>query len=66
MKYIAWNVYLHSQLIDTVFYTEGLTWREVRTSLIMHDGYNPNIIVRKAKPIPPAPSCPSRSIRKRY
>ena len=39
------------QHIDTVFYQEHprITAEEVRRSLIDHDGYPPDIMVRKAK-----------------
>lgn len=37
--------------IDTVFYSSGakVTCEEVRRSLIDHDGYPPNIIVKRGK-----------------
>jgi hypothetical protein len=46
---MAWNVYLNGKLIDTVWYTKECDQEYVRTSLINHDGYDPQIIVRKAK-----------------
>jgi hypothetical protein len=45
----AFDVYLNGKNIDTVFYTKGFTADEVRQSLINHDGYNLNIVVKKAK-----------------
>lgn len=45
----AFDVYLSGKNINTVFYTRGHTVEEVKQSLISHDGYNPNIVVRKAK-----------------
>lgn len=52
MKMIAWNVYVDRAypdwLIDTVFYTSDCDAEYVRNSLINHDGYPANIIVRKA------------------
>lgn len=37
--------------IDTVFYSEGdkITAEEVKRSLVSHDGYDCNIVVRKGK-----------------
>ena len=48
MKMIAWDVFLNRRIIDTVFYTDDCDAEYVRTSLIGHDGYHPNIRVRKA------------------
>lgn len=47
-KQKAYEVYLHGQWIDTVFFS-GCTTEEVRKSLINHDGYNPLIKVRERK-----------------
>ena len=50
----AYDVYLNGKLIDTVFWNKTcdgggkITVDDVKQSLINHDGYNPNIIVRKA------------------
>jgi hypothetical protein len=44
----AWNVYLGSRLIDTVYYMTVCDAEYVKTSLIDHDGYNPAIRVIKA------------------
>ena len=44
----AYNVYLNGSIIDTVFDNET-DRNEVKRSLIGHDGYDPSIIVRKAK-----------------
>ena len=46
MRMNAWNVYLNGRLIDTVFYDKTCDTEYVRESLINHDGYNPNIIVK--------------------
>jgi hypothetical protein len=46
-KMIGWKVYLDGEQIDEVFYNEGITQEEVRISLIEHDGYDPNITVKK-------------------
>jgi len=45
-KAIAYNVYLRGRLIDTVWFT-GYTADEARISLINHDGYSSNIVVRE-------------------
>lgn len=44
----AWDVFLHDKLIDTVWHANA-TVDEVRRSLINHDGYDSNIVVRKGK-----------------
>lgn len=51
MKHQAFNVYLGTKLIDTVFYGPSVkvTVDEVRKSLIDHDGYDPRIRVTKAR-----------------
>lgn len=48
-KLRGWKVYLDGEEIDEVFYNPGITGEEVRIDLIQHDGYNPNIEVRKSK-----------------
>ena len=45
----AWNVYLNGRLIDTVWYNSDCDAEYIRNGLIGHDGYNPRIIVRKAR-----------------
>ena len=45
----GWNVYLYGKLLDTVFYTSDCDAEHVRTNLINHDGYNPNITVRRSR-----------------
>lgn len=49
----AFDVYKKTKLIDTVFYSEGckVDKEEVRKSLITHDGYDFDIIVRKSRGI---------------
>jgi hypothetical protein len=44
----AFDVYLKSKVIDTVFYkdTDTITRDEVKASLVNHDGYDPAITVR--------------------
>jgi len=54
---IAWDVYLVEKdygletlkWIDTVFYTVDCDKDYVRSSLINHDCYNPNIVVKRSK-----------------
>ena len=41
----AYNVYLRGKLIDTVWFT-GYTIEEAKKSLIDHDGYDPDIVVK--------------------
>mgnify|MGYP001576612507 CR=1 FL=1 len=41
----AFNVYLGTRLIDTVYHNEGATVDEVRRGLIHHDGYDADIRV---------------------
>ena len=49
-KVQAWDVYLRGKNIDTVFYTDkSITADEIKRSLVDHDGYDPNIVVKKAK-----------------
>ena len=45
----AYNVYLGTKLIDTVFQSGKSDAEEVRRSLINHDGYDPRIRVVKAR-----------------
>jgi hypothetical protein len=47
MRSIGWNVYRNGRLIDTVFFDADISASEVKRSLVEHDGYPPNIIVRK-------------------
>lgn len=46
MRMNAWNVYLNGRLIDTVFFDKTCDEHWVYDSLVNHDGYNPNIIVK--------------------
>lgn len=46
---IGWNVYVGKRCIDTVFYTVDCDSEYVRNSLINHDGYPSNIMVRMSK-----------------
>ncbi len=44
----AWNVFLNGKNIDTVFYSPDCGAEYVRTTLINHDGYHPQIVVKRA------------------
>lgn len=50
-RHQPFDVYLRGKLIDTVFYSASanVDVDEVRRSLIDHDGYDPAIVVKKAK-----------------
>jgi len=45
----SWKVYLNGKHLDTVFYVPSMRHDEVKQSLIMHDGFNPGINVKKGK-----------------
>ncbi len=47
MKSIGWNVYRKGRLIDIVFFDADCDADYVRRSLIDHDGYPPDIVVRR-------------------
>ena len=49
MKMQAWDVFLDGNLVDTVFYNPAWNDDYVRLSLINHDGYNQDIVVKKQK-----------------
>lgn len=54
----AYSVYLKGRLIDTVFQSPERDGRptpskEVKRSLINHDGYDPRIIVMRRRPTKP-------------
>lgn len=45
----GFKVFLNKKEIDEVFFTDGvMTEEEVKKSLVEHDGYDPNIVVKKA------------------
>ena len=46
---MSWDVYLKGYWIDRVWFIDQYTAEEVRRSLINHDGYNPEITVKKGK-----------------
>jgi hypothetical protein len=45
----AFNVYIGSKLIDTVYYLDSFSKDDVRLSLINHDSYDSNIKVSKRR-----------------
>jgi len=47
MPSIAWNVYLNSKLINTVFFTSDCDADYVYRALVSHDGYDSRIVVRE-------------------
>lgn len=42
---MAWEVYCNNRLIETVWFTKGLSADYVRDSLIKHDGFDSTIEV---------------------
>ena len=49
LEYNYWDIYLDWQLIDSVSFEYDIDEETVKSSLINHDGYDPNIIVRLAQ-----------------
>jgi hypothetical protein len=49
IEYNFWDIYLDGQLIDSVSFEYDIDEETVKSSLINHDGYDPNIIVRLAQ-----------------
>ena len=47
-NWTSWDIIRNGRVIDTVFYHSEMTQHEVRQSLIDHDGYSADIIVRPA------------------
>lgn len=47
----AFDVYLNGRKIDTVFYSASATETpaDVKRSLVDHDGYDPRIVVKRAR-----------------
>ena len=43
----AWAVFLGNRWIDTVFYVENMSAEDVKRSLVNHDGYHPNIVLKE-------------------
>jgi hypothetical protein len=46
--HISWDVFLGARKIDTVCYNRSCTAQYVRETLIEHDSYDANIVVRRA------------------
>ncbi len=52
---VAWGVFLNGKNIDTIFTNEkcdggaSITAEMVKDGLVNHDGYNPDITVRKVR-----------------
>jgi len=46
-KLNCWLVILRGQVIDQVYYSKDCDKQYVKSSLINHDGYHPNIVVVK-------------------
>lgn len=44
----GWDIIRNGRIVDTVFYIKSMTLHEVRDSLIRHDGFPVDIIVRSA------------------
>ena len=44
----AWDVILRGKVIDTLFCDPKMTAWEVKDGLVNHDGYNPEIKVKKS------------------
>ena len=44
----GWDIIRNGKIVDTVFYIKSMTLHEVRDSLIRHDGFPVDIIVRSA------------------
>ena len=49
IEYNYWDIYLDGQLIDSVSVEYDIDEETVKSSLINHDGYDPNIIIRLAQ-----------------
>lgn len=52
IEHVEWDVFLGIKKLTTVSYNINCTAQYVRTSLIQHDGYDANIVVRRRKAIP--------------
>lgn len=49
METRAWKVFMDGKKVDTVYFTSGHTAAEVKSSLIEHDGFAPDIVVKRGK-----------------
>ena len=45
-EYNFWDIYLDGKLIDSVCFDYDIDKETVKSSLINHDGYDENIVVR--------------------
>lgn len=50
---VRWNVYSKGRLINGVFYTPDCDGDHVKSSLIEHDGYPENIVVKRVRGVHP-------------
>ena len=46
IEYNFWDIYLDGQLIDSVSFDYDIDEETLKSSLINHDGYDENIVVR--------------------
>lgn len=46
-KFNKWLVFYRGRVVEEVFYLADMTSADVKTSLVNHDGFPPNIYVRK-------------------
>lgn len=49
MRFTWWDVFLNGKKIDKVSYLASVSKEEVLRSLINHEGYSPNIVVKREK-----------------
>lgn len=51
----VFNVYLNGEMIDIVFYGKSskVDADEVKQSLVVHDGYDSRIVVKRARELEP-------------
>ena len=42
----AWEIYLHGELIEIVYFNRDMDEDQVRRSLVDHDGFSPEITLR--------------------
>lgn len=46
---MEYDIYLNGKIIDTISYMIRITNKEVKKSLVNHDGYDSNIVIRKRR-----------------
>jgi len=49
MPKMEYDIYLNGKIIDTISYMIRITNAEVKKSLVNHDGYDSNIVVRQRR-----------------